>query len=62
MTDHATVMHAHTQIDALIEKLERVCFDPKAAVDATQSARIRRRQLIDVKELLLGRQTSLKDS
>jgi hypothetical protein len=55
MNEQSLVMACHVQIDKLIVELEQVCFDPIANEDATLRARIRRLQLIDVRNLLMGK-------
>lgn len=59
MSDHALVMGLHTEMDKLIAELEKVCFDPVATEDATLRARIRRQQLMDVRDYLTRKRAVL---
>lgn len=59
MTDRATINGLHTEIDKLITKLESRCFDPACVQEATRDARIRRIQLIAIRDYLLGNKAKL---
>ena len=59
MSEHSLVMGLHVQIDTLIESLEKQCFNPKVPPEATRDARVRRLQLIDIREYLLGQKAKL---
>lgn len=50
---HSLVLSLHTEIDKLIAELEKVCFEPKADTTSTRDARVRRLQLLDIRDFLL---------
>lgn len=57
--EHSILMGLHTQIDAKIVSLEAMCLDVKTAEAAHKEARIRRTELIAVRDYLMGKTVQL---
>lgn len=59
MSAHSTLLGLHTEVDKLIAELSEVCFDPLQSEVLIKSAQTRRKQLIDVRNYLLGNAATL---